>query len=855
MKIKTLLVFTFFAALFSGCANKEAKCVLESSKVSLENGEISLVWHKGKRGWELGEFSLNGKSFGTPSGMYTLIKSKERPDSENGTEVISDGKIVDFPEKNFVYCIKRYNSATSPVAMNRAGESISFWPDNVSKTADGKLIFSRNTAYGLFEATWSLDKNNPRDILVETKFTPNDKAYYSVSSPDLAELKEEDLSWGIVPGWFQGDGINKNFVHAYVYAQGLPEYPVITRDDTTTTMASILESRSGVSLGVIVEPGQARDPYPKDKPAHSAWKVGLSHMTRSGRLSPTAYYPVLGQVDSLTDAGQTRAFKLRYTLGSEGYFDIYKHAVEDIYKLGDTLSLKDAKVSLSERILNMRSYIMNDSESYWKVVDYEGKKIGAQGFSPKIGKRGEMKNTDIGAAWMLGFTSGDNDVKNRRLQYMRNFKFAQQDTSEGFFKGAARGQYFICSQNRFIEEYHDHYEPIGLTYYTIIDLGNIMLFEPEDREIKELLRLGADRLLEWQKPDGSWEVAYDTNTRNPVFKDIKDLRPTFYGMYVAYRILGDKKYLDAAERGADWIIENAVNPAHFIGVCGDHRFVNDFATAQVGQGLLDMYELTGKKKYLDAAVKAARLYTFSVYTHPIDSRAPRIYHGNPVEEWQLSQVGLSFEHGGAMGSARGGGPINLATHAGYFVRIYDITKDKIFLDMARHAALAKDCFVSPQQVYSYYWANFDRKLDFPNHVWWQIGWITDYLLSEAQMRSGGKIYFPRGFFTPKVGPQKCFGFKPGKVLGQEANIIIKQGLLETSSPNADYLCAVSKDGKKLFAIILNSSAHKLDTQIKIDASVLGWKNISSKDVAINNNRFGVSLEPFGIKIVEIQRVD
>ncbi len=38
---------------------------------------------------------------------------------------------------------------------------------------------------------------------------------------------------------------------------------------------------------------------------------------------------------------------------------------------------------------------------------------------------------------------------------------------------------------------------------------------------------------------------------------------------------------------------------------------------------------------------------------------------------------------------------------------------------------------------------------YPHHAWWQIGWITDYLLAEAQLRSDGQITFPRGFVTPK----------------------------------------------------------------------------------------------------------
>src|SRR5690606_5452339 len=119
--------------------------------------------------------------------------------------------------------------------------------------------------------------------------------------------------------------------------------------------------------------------------------------------------------------------------------------------------------------------------------------------------------------------------------------------------------YYLSNSKRFTEEWGDYVEPIALTYYTMLDIGNILLFHANDEELRARLRAGADKLLGWQKPDGSWEVAYDKKHEQPLFTDIKDLRPTFYGLLVAYRILGDNKYLDAAKRGANWLLQQAVN--------------------------------------------------------------------------------------------------------------------------------------------------------------------------------------------------------------------------------------------------------------------------------------------------------
>jgi hypothetical protein len=54
------------------------------------------------------------------------------------------------------------------------------------------------------------------------------------------------------------------------------------------------------------------------------------------------------------------------------------------------------------------------------------------------------------------------------------------------------------------EEWGEVVEPIGLTYYTMLDIGNILLFEPGNEVLRERLRIGAESLLKLQKADGSW---------------------------------------------------------------------------------------------------------------------------------------------------------------------------------------------------------------------------------------------------------------------------------------------------------------------------------------------------------------
>ncbi len=818
----------------------------------LKNDKLEIKFIKLNDGWHVSKFEAADKrghfiSFGQPSGEYALLYSKNKPSGEE-VKLVENGDTINYLEDLYKTTIMgNYKKSMSAVPLNIAGEANYFYPCEAKKV--GKfIVFEQTTKYGKYTATWKLDDRFVNDLHVNIRFTASKDGYYSLPTPTLATIQDKDLLWGAVPGVFWGNGIQENFKLAYNYAQGLPKYPVQCKENTITTMVSILSTKGGVTLATIPSPGQGRNPYLKDEVTHNKiWKVSLSHKNRKSELSPTAYHPVLGEEGSELKAGESTTFDFRYSLQFNDWYSVYKHVIYDIYDLKKSLSYKTTKQSLTERILSMYDYVLDDINSMWHVEDYDNLKIGAQSYlSMVVGADNDaMKNADYGAVWMLAKATKDKRLLNDRLPYLRNFKIAQQETKPGFAQGATKGQYYLAKKKDFVEEFGDHVEPIALTYYTLMDMGNILLFEPQDSELKNALRLGADRLLIWQHPDGGFNVGYQRSTGQPIHTDLKDLRPTFYGFVIAYRLLGDKKYLEAAKKGADWIVENAVKNGHFLGVCGDARFVNDFATGQCAQALLDMYDITKNKKYLDAAIATARIYTMSIYTHPIPTDETKVVNGKEWKDWQLSQIGLNFEHGGTMGSANSGGPILLVSHAAMFVKLYSLTKDSLFLDLARAGALGRDAHVNSQnRVASYYWVNMDKGPGpWPHHAWWQIGWIMDYLVAEAELRTGGKVQFERGFMTPKVGPNKPMGFKPGIVNGEKVNLVIHKELVKFSDPNVDYIVAQSIDSKKLFIIVLNSQNRECNVTATINTSYL-----ESRNKKIENK--SIQLPPFGVKILE-----
>ncbi|MPR33157.1 glycerophosphoryl diester phosphodiesterase [Salmonirosea aquatica] len=811
--------------------------------VQLANDHLRIQWHNTSRGWQIQKVAIRKNNKWdtqlTPSGEYTLIYSETKP-SDQAAQTFEKSTGGTFPEENYHYQQKQWQESTTAVALNTAGKAYHFFPTTEKMVDKNHLQFTSETEVATLTTDWKLDEKYPTDVVITQTLTPKKQGYFSLASPSLATISVAKMGWTSVPGYFQGNYMQDNFAKAYAYGFGIPKLPVVYCERTASTLAPLVSTKSGVTLAVIPEPGLGRDPWAKDKITQTEWRIGLSHMNRKGQLSPTLYYPVLGEYASERGTGESLTYSFRYSLVDGDWFKTLNHAIYDIYQFKEGLALRQSTQSLTDRIEQMHHYLTDPKTSMWNIEDFEGLKIGAQSYLGGVvgSNRDAMKNSDYGAMWMLGKATHDPDLTENVLPYALNFKLTQQQTEPGFFQGAAIGQYYLAKKKKFVEEWGEVVEPMAVTYYIMLDVGNMLLFEPNNQQLKDRLRLGAENLLRWQKPDGSWSVAYDHKSQQELFEDVADYRPTFYGLLVAYRILKDPKYLEAAKKGADWFVKNGVNRGSFLGVCGDARYAPDFATGQSAQALLDLYDLTKKESYKEAAIKAAKIYTSSIYTHPIPDHSPKMVNGTPREDWEISQAGLSFEHGGIFGSANRGGPIQLASHAGMFIRMNELTGEPLFADMARAAAVGRDAFVDPKtSVASYYWQAMNKGAGpYPHHAWWQIGWITDYLLSEAELRSHGKVSFPRGFVTPKVGPHQTYGFAPGTVNGEKANLVISEDWVKVDQPVIDYILAESVDSKKKFVILLNDRAQATDFTM-----TLAGKSPTRKQ-----------LPPWGIEVVSFE---
>ena len=810
-------------------------------KITLENEKIRILWIKQQCGWALKQTTIKTgtkvNSTFASSGTQTIIFSENKPDMLPAESFITNQGTV-FPEKVFKYPTQAWESNISEVSFNTAGiKEITAGATLITKNP---LTFETKTESGIITSVWSLNKNN---IIIKQTFKALKNGYFGVSTPSLFRSNPDEVRKAVIPGYLMADSLSKDFVAAYGYGHYIPNRPVIYRDRCATTPVVILSNKD-FTVAISPEEKYLRKPHDKTKNTHINWNVGLSMMSPQAEISPTLYYPVVGQENSYMNAGDEVLFEYRFIVSQNDWYDVFKQSVYDVFEFEKQKNIIENKQSLIGRVFQMYNYLTDRTTSRFRIVeDEEGMLIGAQDYLGGVvgSDKDAMKNSDYGAMWMLASLTQDSLLTKNVLPYARNFKLKQLYTDKSQFNGAVKGQYFLWKSKHWAEEWGQHVEPIGVMYYALADMGNILLFNPEDEAIRSNFILAAEYLLKAQRTDGSWELGYDKADNHIIYPDLKDFRPTFYGMLIAYDILKEKKYLDAAIRGAEWFIASSVNTGKFIGVCGDTRFAPDFATSQSVQALLEMFKVTGNEKYKQAAITTAQIYTTYIYTYPNGITETQTHKKQTLPGWAFTQSGLCFEHAGTIGSSNTRGPILLASHAGMFVRMFQLTRDSLFIDMARVAANGKDAFVDKSTgVASYYWDSFDAGAgSFPHHAWWQIGWIMDYLMSEAELRSDGRISFPRGFITPKVGPHQTIGFADGTIDGKKAKLVLVPGLVKTDNPQCDYLTI--RSDSTLYVLAMNSSTNKIRTTITVqtDSGKSEFKE--------------VDFEGYGLKVIEVNK--
>jgi len=595
-----------------------------------------------------------------------------------------------------------------------------------------------------------------------------------------------------------------------------PSAAFLTPENYATT-AAVWANGDGFSEGVA--PDASEIPYRFATFANA--RFGLALRDPSGQARPVVFAPLLGGAESQLAEGETRTFAVRYFLQPGDWYAGLTHFYRAI--AGYRNERQNATCSLNETFERMVDYAMDDVYSGW-VAELKGSDY-------RFDVPGTVKNVAASHALSVALTTGNSEIYHRRALPMTEYLLSREK-----YLYAVNDQIKTQSPSHFLRG--PAVEIGELAALHELTGGNVSVFARE-----------AGRLF--GKPR---KLNLNTATGGASWQD-----------YLAYyRITHQPEHLRKARELADTYVAGTVSkfPVDFQSSAGlrdaQAAFMTDFTPALYD--LLELHEETGEPRYRDAGLVSARQMLLWLRSNPMapatnivvnsGGRVPGVFPGRrheadsyefkpydtstvipgqSVEAWRTSLVGLPPEQPGTYRY----GPVMLAHHAAWFLRLSHLGRDDLLGEAASNAIVGRYAnfpgyYFTSLATTVYQQADyplrpyFDVKYNaiFYNHIWPHIALLQDFLVSEAYAKSQGRVSFPSAY-APGYAylTSKVYGHRAGEVFGdQGVRLWLPRRALRSSEVALNHLFGVGPDATYL--VLSNTRPTAVTTDLTLDADVL-----------------------------------
>jgi hypothetical protein len=361
-----------------------------------------------------------------------------------------------------------------------------------------------------------------------------------------------------------------------------------------------------------------------------------------------------------------------------------------------------------------------------------------------------------------------------------------------------------------------------------------------------------------------------------------------------YKATGDNNFLQTAITGANKYLQQRIQTpqtAFNDPLQGSYFFWPTFTGRWIE--FLQLYEITGDRKYLDAAHEGGRNYCLftwmcpripdSLITVNKGGKAPMYWYlrskGHkqmyyPEEQapaWRLSEIGLTPESSGTATGHRG---IFMANYAPWMLRLGYYTRDTFLTNVAKAAIIGR------YRSFPGYHINTERttayeKFDFPlhahtdqsvnsfhyNHIMPMASMLLDYLVTDAFVRSGGRIDFPSEYMEGYAYLQnKMYGMKKGSFYEQkDVQLWMPARLLRIDNTELNYIAA--RKGDQLLLAFTNQSNQRVTAKVVLNSALVtpsrGSHVVSYTDKqrpVLKDSSFSVQVDANGITAIAITPV-
>ncbi len=465
-----------------------------------------------------------------------------------------------------------YNYKTTE--MTRMGTGSWLIPVSAEQSASNKVTVRYENDYISATEEWEL-LSGDEEPRVSFTITAKKRGHYSVVVPTHKQFENSEYEYAFAPMQYRGHGIPKTSL-------------LITEQYMFTPMISVslptennVVNDKPVTYGFTFEPSWIENRWVyKDDYEFGAVMRG-SVLTTGNTISPAIVAPAQGGRVGEFLIGDSYTFKFRPIYRTDDWYNTFEHVFADLFEFRDYR--ENYYHSVTDAILNTSDLMMHDFYGGWddnnmSFWDMEG--------------RGFTSNSSPLAIVQRYLLSDDDEILRERaiptiISTMTRATHFKSDLSVG---GAQQG--YVGSST----EWPTKVTGTPSSYFGASVIGGL-----------------------YAMSNGSYVDALDEATK---LADKINVTESDTGSYISdlvamYKYTGNSKYLENARQVADNYLvkmekdiqsENPVSYSNFAYV----SFMPFLS------GLIDIYEVTGEQKYLDAAEYAGQVVLTLVWSVGID---------------------------------------------------------------------------------------------------------------------------------------------------------------------------------------------------------------------------------------------
>ncbi len=777
---------------------------------TLENDRVRVTFHqagkeigvkvatRGPAGWELlsEDAGIAAWNVVGRSGKVPLIRKGDIYPDWDATE----SPLLELSLAGAKVKTRKSNFSSAPW---ESGRSLALRPA-AAKQVDAATVALEfaETEMGRLGATWSLAARDA-EVKIHASFESKTPGYFSLGFHGPLAVKPEQADSWLLPFQFQADRF--------------PDKPVLIVNAATPTPL-VLVNRGGVSCALVADP----ESIPAEWQTGSSSRFGFGLRNERGEAQPMIYGPVMGLGEGAVESAKAE-MKFRMRIQRGDWYAAYRQVADEDFKVRDYR--EPTTFSMTDTVFNLIDLIRDEKASGW---DAKAKGV------VQIESRNVVSQSSPLAYMSLYLLTGDDDLYQRFARPSLEFLISRPSA------------HFAIEKE------------IGDNYYR---------HQPMRGPVK---MYGA----------ATFASAYAmTHGRSPVFAEqaFQNGKPrftagghvqTFDDLVMLHRVTGEQRWLDQAVKAADGYLSR-LKEKTALREPGDHAFVN-VGYVPNWEGLLYLAETTGESRFREAAAEAGRALLTTVWTQPMvrdqeitlnpggvydhargiwwwgdGKKRLGVYEG-PAQEgpipteppkiaerkvpaWTVSNVGLGLEHPFTYVRGAGQANIMMSNWAPNFLRLAALSGDDAFRVAARNSMIGR--YANYPGYYLDGPTDEFRRADYPvkgpditslylHHIPTFAASVVDFLFTEAELRSAGKVRFPTVRQCGYVWfDNRLWGHAPGSFYGEEAWPWLHRTAVRLDNPAVDHVLA--EGNGRLHVLLMNQSAREQVVRLAFDGKVLG----------------------------------